>query len=59
MWEFWLEKRGRPSEALMDFPEVLKKDGNLQMALATIKSNEDHINRIMLEKQAEGKLRNG
>ena len=48
MWDYWLEKRGRPSEALeADYPETLADSPELQEALAMVKAGELLIKEIM------------
>jgi hypothetical protein len=48
MWEFWLEKRGSPSEALeADYPNLLKSDISLQVSLSHVKMGQASIDRIM------------
>ena len=52
MWEFWLEKRGSPSEALeADYPTLLKSSIRLQVALAQVKNGQDMIDRLMKEEE--------
>ena len=50
MWDYWKEKRGSPSEALeADYPNLLKSNTQLQMAIAAIKHNQAMIDNIMQE----------
>lgn len=50
MWDYWLEKRGSPSEALeADYPNLLKSSIRLQVALAQVKNGQDVIDRLMKE----------
>ena len=55
MWEFWLEKRGSPSEALeADYPNLLKSDISLQVSLSHVKMGQASIDRIMRLKADSG-----
>ena len=55
MWEFWLEKRGSPSEALeADYPNILKSDISLQISLSYVKMGQASIDRIMRLKADSG-----
>jgi hypothetical protein len=55
MWEFWLEKRGSPSEALeADYPNLLQSDISLQISLSHVKMGQASIDRIMRLKANSG-----
>jgi hypothetical protein len=48
MWDFWLDKRGSPSDALeADYPELLKSDISLQISLSHVKMGQASIDRLM------------
>lgn len=55
MWDYWLEKRGSPSEALeADYPNLLKSDISLQVSLSHVKMGQASIDRIMRLKAESG-----
>ena len=55
MWDYWKEKRGSPSEALeADYPNLLKSNPHLQIALQQIKYNQTMIDNIMRSLSSSG-----
>jgi hypothetical protein len=48
MWDYWLDKRGSASDAIeADYPELLKNNWELQVAVTQIKANQLLIDNIM------------
>lgn len=54
MWDYWREKRGSPSEAVeADYPQLLARNWQLQMAVVQANSAQNMIDMIMYRLMGE------
>jgi len=54
MWDYWLDKRGSASDAIeSDYPELLKTNWELQVAVTQVKANQLLIDSIMRQLSEE------